>query len=214
MKVTAAALKKLENTYKGYLEGEIIDRFFTDFQISFAAGLWAAGSFNDRFVGTGYNPGLDDDLVAKMGSVTKAGIKGCEFHDSQFISTSLVVDKNKIAQIKAALKKYKLTPTNMNTDLFSDAKWKLGGITNANKSIREEALQFALMGCDVAKEIGCSTVALWPVRTDGIITSKSITGSCWIDSSTVVLRSIKRPNRWVCASASKPSCTSRGKATW
>ena len=107
MKVTAAALKKLETTYKGYLEGEIIDRFFADFGISFAAGLWAAGSFNDRFVGTGYNPGLDDDLVAKMDRVTQAGIKGCEFHDSQFISTSLVVDKNKIARIKAALKKYK-----------------------------------------------------------------------------------------------------------
>jgi xylose isomerase len=50
----------------------------------------------------------------------------------------------------------------MNTDLFSDAKWKLGGITNANKSIREEALAFALKGCDVAKELGCTTVALWP----------------------------------------------------
>ena len=30
MKVTAAGLKKLETTYKGYLEGEIIDRFFDD----------------------------------------------------------------------------------------------------------------------------------------------------------------------------------------
>jgi hypothetical protein len=65
MKVTPAALKKLETTYKGYLSGEIIDRFFADFSIRFAAGLWAAGSFNDRFVGTGYNPGLDDNLLLK-----------------------------------------------------------------------------------------------------------------------------------------------------
>jgi len=97
-----------------------------------------------------------------MDRVTQAGIKGCEFHDSQFISTDLVVDRNKIAEIKSALKKYKLTPTNMNTDLFSNAKWKLGGITNANKSIREEALAFALQGCDVARELDCTTVALWP----------------------------------------------------
>ena len=92
----------------------------------------------------------------------RVGWRFVSLYTLAFISTSLVVDKNKIVQIKAALKKYKLTPTNMNTDLFSDAKWKLGGITNANKSIREEALQFALMGCDVATEIGCSTVALWP----------------------------------------------------
>ena len=31
MKVTAAGLNKLETTYKGYLEGEIIDRFFDEF---------------------------------------------------------------------------------------------------------------------------------------------------------------------------------------
>jgi len=39
-----------------------------------------------------------------MERVTQAGIKGCEFHDSQFVSTDLVVDKKKIAEIKAALK--------------------------------------------------------------------------------------------------------------
>jgi len=100
MKVTAAGLKKLETTYKGYLEGEIIDRFFDEFGIRFAAGLWAAGSFNDRFVGSGYNPGLDDSLTAKMERVTQAGIKGCEFHDSQFVSTSLVVDKKKSRKSK------------------------------------------------------------------------------------------------------------------
>ena len=162
MKITAASLKKLETTYQGYLSGEIIERFFTEFGIRFAAGLWAAGSFNDRFVGTGYNPGMDDSLIAKMDRVTQAGIKGVEFHDSQFVSIDNIVDKNKIAEIKAALKKYKLTPTNMNTDLYSNAKWKLGGFTNANKSIREDSLEFALLGCDVAKELGCTTVALWP----------------------------------------------------
>jgi L-rhamnose isomerase len=162
MKITAAGLKKLDISYQGYLEGERIGRFFKEFGISFAAGLWAAGDFNDRFAGNGYNPSLDNSIAAKMSRVAQAGIKGVELHDSQFVKKDYSIDKNKVAEIKAALSKYKLTPTNMNTDLFSDAKWKLGGITNANKSIREQALEFALQGCDIAKEIGCTSVALWP----------------------------------------------------
>jgi xylose isomerase len=162
MKVTEAGLKKLDTTYKGYLEGDKIDLFFKEFDIQFAAGLWAAGGFNDRFAGNGYNPGLDASMAAKMSRVAQAGIKGVELHDSQFVKPDFSVDRNKVAEIKEGLAKYKLTPTNMNTDLFSDAKWKLGGLTNANKSIREDALAFALQGIDLAKEIGCSCVALWP----------------------------------------------------
>ena len=57
MKVTAAGLKKLETNYKGYLEGEIIDRFFDEFGIRFGPGsgrpavsttvLWAAATTRD-----------------------------------------------------------------------------------------------------------------------------------------------------------------------
>lgn len=162
MKVNNANLKKLDTTYKGYLEGDRIDAFFKEFGINFAAGLWAAGGFNDRFVGSGYCPGLDTSIVAKMSRVAEAGIKGVELHDSQFVNAKFKLDKSKLKEIKDGLAEYKLTPTNMNTDLFSDAKWKLGGITNANKSIREDALEFALQGCDIAKDVGCSCVALWP----------------------------------------------------
>jgi len=59
-----------------------------------------------------------------------------------------------------------------------------GGITNANKSIREEALAFALIGCDVAKELGCTTVHYG--RSDGWdYNSKSITGCCSTDLLTL-----------------------------
>jgi xylose isomerase len=50
----------------------------------------------------------------------------------------------------------------MNTNLFSDPKWKLGGVTNANKAIREEALAIALQGVEIAEEVACTSIALWP----------------------------------------------------
>jgi xylose isomerase len=162
MKITSASLNKLETKYKDYLDGKIIDQFFEEFGIKFAAGQWAAGGFRDRFASSSYNPGLDESMTAKISCVAKAGIKGIEFHDTNFTKADYTIDKSKIKEVKTALAKYKLVPTNMNTDLFSDNKWKLGGITNASKSIREQSLAFALQGIDIGKEIGCTSVALWP----------------------------------------------------
>lgn len=155
-------LKKLESEYGGYLEGKKLDQFFEEFEIKFAAGHWAAGSFADRFATGGYNPGLDDSTVAQIARVAKAGIKGIEFHEALFIDKNYQKDKSKIAEVKQALTRYKVQPTNMNTNLYTDPKWKLGGITNPNKSIREDALAIALQGVEIAEEVGCESVALWP----------------------------------------------------
>lgn len=162
MKVTKEELKRLASEYSGYLEGEILDKFYEEFGIRFAAGHWAAGGFADRFAPGGYNPGLDDSTVAQIERVAKAGVKGVEFHEALFIDGNYKTDKRKVAEVKEALAKHKLEPTNMNFNLFSDPKWKLGGITNANKSIREDALAIALQGVDIAEEVGCKSVALWP----------------------------------------------------
>jgi len=162
MKVTKEGLKRLASEYSGYLEGEILDKFYEEFGIRFAAGHWAAGGFADRFAPGGYNPGLDDSTVFQIERVAKAGVKGVEFHEALFIDGNYKTDKRKVAEVKEALAKHKLEPTNMNFNLFSDPKWKLGGITNANKSIREDALAIALQGVDIAEEVGCKSVALWP----------------------------------------------------
>ncbi|MDP2918687.1 MAG: TIM barrel protein [Dehalococcoidia bacterium] len=162
MKVTKAALKKLGVEYRGYLDGEKLDRFFKEFRIKFAAGYWAAGGFADRFATGGYDPGLDESITARLERVAEAKIKGVEVHDTVFTDAKNRIDKNKIALVKAALARLGLEATNMNTNLFSDAKWKLGGITNANKSIRDDALAIALQSVDIAGEIGCKSVALWP----------------------------------------------------
>ncbi len=162
MKVNQENLGKLETLYKDYLEGERVDQFFAEFDIHFAAGHWCAGDFLDRFATTGYNLELDSGIVAQIERVAKAGIKGIEFHEALFIDEDFKKDPRKISAVKDALSQYKLIPTNMNTNLFTHPKWKLGGITNSNKTIRKDALSIALQGIETAKEVGCSSVALWP----------------------------------------------------
>jgi len=162
MKINEENLGRLESVYKGYLEGEKIKEFFSEFEIHFAAGHWCAGDFLDRFATTGYNPELNSNIIAQIQRVAKAGIEGIEFHEAVFIDENFKKEPSKISEVKDALSQYKLIPTNMNTNLWTHPKWKLGGITNSNESIRKDALAVALQGIEIAKEIGCSSVALWP----------------------------------------------------
>lgn len=165
MRISTESLKKLDKEYSGYLDGERLNRFFDEFEIDFAAGHWCAGDFCDRFAPLGYNsdnPDFSSDIVSQIERVAKAGIKGIEFHEVLFIDKNYKMDSSVIERVKEALTKYRVVPTNMNTNLFSDPKWKLGGITNPDKNIREDALNVALQGVEIAKEVGCSSAALWP----------------------------------------------------
>ena len=162
MRITKENLKKLEDYYTGYLEGEKVDEFFKDFEIKLAAGHWAAGDFLDRFATKGYWPELKSDIISQMERVSKAGIKGIEFHDVLFLTPKGEIDEDKINEVKEALKKYELTPTTMNLNLWTDPKWKLGALTHPDKKVREEALHQALNAVEIAKRVGCETVSLWP----------------------------------------------------
>lgn len=165
MKAGGEVFRKLEEEYSGYLEGEAVNRFFKDFGIKFAAGHWAAGDFLDRFATRGYNsdnPDFKSDIISQLRRVKKAGIKGVEFHDVLFIDSSYRKVESIVSEVKAELEKLELTPTNMNMNLWTDPKWKLGGITNPSRRIREDALQIAFQAVDIAREIGCSSVSLWP----------------------------------------------------
>jgi len=162
MKVNKEKLSQLNSKFKGYLEGDKVDEFLDHFGIKFATGHWCAGDFLDRFATGGYNPDVDSGIIAQIERVAKSRIKGIEFHESVFTDKNFKRNSSVISEVKDALKKFKLTPTNMNTNLFGHHKWKMGGITNVDPSIRKDALNVALQGVEMAKEVGCSSVALWP----------------------------------------------------
>jgi len=164
MKLDAKRLAKLETKYAGYLSGRKLDAFFGEFAIQFAAGHWCAGDFCDRFAPVGYNsddPSFDSDVLAQIERVAAAGIKGIEFHENVFTDDKNRVIPERIKEVRAACKRHGLVPTNMNTNLWTDPKWKLGSVTSMNARVRKEALAVCLQCVDIAKAVGCKSVALW-----------------------------------------------------
>ena len=165
MKVDPKRLARLEKEFKGYLKGDKLDAFFDLFGIQFAAGHWCAGDFCDRFAPAGYNsndPGFKADVVSQIERVAKAGIKGIEFHESVFIDATYKAVPAKIKEVKDACKHFGLVPTNMNNNLWTDPKWKLGSVTATDARVRRDAVAIALQSVEIAKAVGCTSVALWP----------------------------------------------------
>ncbi len=165
MNVTSKALAKLDTAYKGYLEGAKVDRFFSDFGIRFAAGHWAAGPFADRFASGGYTDPAEDfdpSIFGQIKRVKAAGIKGIEFHEDVFTDETFRKVPALVKKVSAATRRAGLVPTNMNTNLWTHPKWKLGSVTSGDEAVRREALRVALQAVDVAAEVGCASVALWP----------------------------------------------------
>ena len=165
MQVTAEKLAKLTTEYAGYLEGDRLDAFFREFGIKFAAGHWCAGEFYDRFNPFGYNrhrPDFRDTIIDQIARVARAGIEGIEFHDVLFLDANGQIDDAKIAEVKDALAHYKVTPTNMNINVWTDSRYRLGGVTNPDPAIRRRALEQCLQAVEIAQRVGCSSGALWP----------------------------------------------------
>ena len=162
MRITKENLKKLEDYYKGYLEGKKLTEFFKDFDIKFACGHWCAGDFKDRFATEGYWPKLESSIEAQIARVAKAGIKGIEFHDVVFLDENLKVVEDRVQKVKELLDKYSIIPTTMNVNMFTDPRWKLGSVTNPEKETREKAIEILLQAADIAKEVGCQTLSFWP----------------------------------------------------
>lgn len=163
MKITDAALARLETDFSGYLEGPKVDALIAAFDIRFAAGHWCAGEFFDRFCPVGYNSNtnFDGSVEAQIARVAEAGIQGIEFHDMVFIENH-ARNENAIHSITDALKTHNVIPTNMNMNTWTDPKYKFGGCTHPDAGVRKMALEQMLMGVDIAKVIGCVSANIWP----------------------------------------------------
>jgi xylose isomerase len=67
-----------------------------------------------------------------------------------------------IADVKSALSKWNVTPTNMNFNTWTNPKYKFGGVTHPDAAIRKDCLTQIHLGVEIAKEIGCGSCNLWP----------------------------------------------------
>ncbi|MEM3745091.1 MAG: TIM barrel protein [Candidatus Bathyarchaeia archaeon] len=162
MRVDKNRLSKLESTYRGYLEGDLLNEFFKDFDIKFASGHWSAGDFMDRFATKGYFPELDSSIESQLRRIAKAGIEGVEFHDVLFLDDNLKVSEERVQKVKEELKRLNLKVSNVNVNMFTDPRWKLGSVTHPDKGVREKALEILLQAADIAKELGSPSLSFWP----------------------------------------------------
>ncbi|MGI8907971.1 MAG: sugar phosphate isomerase/epimerase family protein [Candidatus Sumerlaeaceae bacterium] len=163
MRITDDGLKRLQTEFNGYLENELVDQFFDQFDSKFSAGHWCAGEFSDRFCQSYTDdPNFERGIVADIRRVREAGVVGIELSDTLFRDKSLKFQQSQIDAVKGALKEHRVTPTNMNINVWTHAKWRVGGITNPDAGRRKAALEYCLEIVDLAKTMDCPTVQLWP----------------------------------------------------
>ncbi|MCW5935579.1 MAG: TIM barrel protein [Fimbriimonadia bacterium] len=163
MRVTSEGLVKLDNEFQGYLEGEAVTRFFQEFDIQFSAGHWCAGEFSDRFCKSYTDdPHFEPGIAADIRRVKEAGIAGIELSDTLLRDEKMRVSDALIQTVQQALDTHRIIPTNMNTNVWTHAQWKWGGITHPDPGRRAAALEYCLEVVDLAKRMNCPTVQLWP----------------------------------------------------
>jgi L-rhamnose isomerase len=162
MRVNTENLALLSSQFQGYLEGERVDHFFETYGINFSAGHWCAGGFSDRFCRSYAEVPLDESAVGQIARVAEAGIKGIELNNEMFLDEHLQIDDNAIHTVKQALQAHNLIATNMNTNIWTRARFRMGSITNPDPGRRREALDYCLQTVEIAKRVGTRSVQLWP----------------------------------------------------
>lgn len=162
MNVTADNLQRLESDFSGYLENERVEEFFRTYGINFSAGHWCAGGFSDRFCRSYLEEPLDESAVGQISRVAQAGIAGVELNNEMFLDDNLNIADAKIREVQDALKTYSVTPTNMNTNIWTRARYRMGSLSNPDAGRRKEALAYCLQTVDLAQRLDCPSVQLWP----------------------------------------------------
>jgi xylose isomerase len=162
MHVNADSLKRLDTDHAGYLEGDAVNAFFDTYGINFSAGHWCAGGFSDRFCRSYLEEPIDESAVGQIARVAQAGIKGVELNNEMFLDDRMQISDAKVREIQDALGRHNLIPTNMNTNIWTRAYYRMGGITNPDAGRRRQALDYCLQTVELAKRLGCPSVQLWP----------------------------------------------------
>jgi sugar phosphate isomerase/epimerase len=162
MRVDAENLKLLDSDYAPYLEGDLVNAFFATYGINFSAGHWCAGGFSDRFCRSYQEEPIDESAVGQIARIAQAGIKGVELNNEMFLDDHLQIDAGKIEVVQDALCRHDLVPTNMNINIWTRPRYRMGGISNPDAGRRAEALEYCLQAVELAKRLHCPSVQLWP----------------------------------------------------
>ncbi len=113
------------------------------------------GSCSDRFLGEGYS---DPPTTVQMFDMA-AGIGRIEGVE---LIAGANIDKSNIELIKENLIRTGLKPVSIIPDHFSKRKWAKGAFTSKDPAVRSAAVAHTKETMDIAAEIGCGLINLWP----------------------------------------------------
>lgn len=112
------------------------------------------GNTKDRFC-SGYksNPASAEMLKQAAGIPHVQGI--------ELVGTWDIGPEN-VVEMRKALGDLGLACVSIIPDLFGDPDYRMGSYCNADKRIRLKAFDYTRKMCDIARELGCKTINIWP----------------------------------------------------
>ncbi len=113
------------------------------------------GSAADRFLTTGYRPAR---TLHELFEATKTlpGLQGVELVEGWHITT------DNVKEVKTELERTGLQISSVIPNNFGEARWGMGSYSAKDPEIRRQAIAGTKAMMDVAAELGCRTVSLWP----------------------------------------------------
>ncbi|GBG10186.1 sugar phosphate isomerase/epimerase [Paenibacillus agaridevorans] len=121
----------------------------------YAVILSNLGSSSDRFVPTGYGDRYTiEQLFERAAQIPQVGAV-------ELVGTWHVTEGN-VRQLKDCLDRTGLKLASIIPDHFGQPKWKKGSFASKEASIRAEAISHTKEMADVAVELGCDLLSLWP----------------------------------------------------
>ncbi|MEM0027077.1 MAG: sugar phosphate isomerase/epimerase family protein [Ignisphaera sp.] len=154
-------LNKL-NEFRGFLEGEAIDKFLDTFNIKFGSGTWAAGGFSDRFMARGYFPDLSSDVISRIERIKKAGIRAFVPINVEFLDENYEIKWDLVDRVLDYSKKNNMVIAGLALDLSGIPELKMGSITNPDPNLRKKAIRIIVESMEIAKRFGVDVVSFWP----------------------------------------------------
>ena len=101
------------------------------------------------------------------------------------------ISPDNVAQMKQALGDLDLACVSIIPDLFGDPDYRMGSFSNADATIRRKALDYTRTMCDIARELSCATINLWPGQDgyDYLLTVDYALQRQWMQESIASLAS-------------------------
>ena len=120
----------------------------------YAAILGNLGNTRDRFCSS-YKTNLStEEMLAQAAKI--AHVSGIE------LVGTWDIDVNSAPAMKAALKDLGLVCVSIIPDLFGDPDYAMGSYSHAKPDIRRKAIDYTHQMCQIAQDLGCETINLWP----------------------------------------------------